>query len=165
MRREIAGLLRQTVWSDRKGAALVEFTVMAPFLLVLGLGVIELGNALYGHQLILAGVRDAARYLSRVDDPNALASDAKQLAVYGEIGGSTKRVSWWNVANVNVAVTSIANPIDTATGERTYRGGEQIQIVRVSTSATYPGVGLLGFLGLGASLSVNAFHEERVIHE
>jgi hypothetical protein len=26
-------------------------------------------------------------------------------------------------------------------------------------------VGLLGFLGLGSSLSVSAFHEERVIHE
>ena len=155
----------QALWSDRAGAALIEFTVVAPFLLVLGLGVIEFGNVLYRHQLILTGVRDAARYLSRVDDPNAWATDAKQLAVYGEIGGATNRVPWWNVGDVTVAVTSIDNPVDPDTGARTYRGGEQILIVRVSTTATYPGVGVLGFLGLGSSLSVSAFHEERVIHE
>jgi hypothetical protein len=153
------------LWSDRAGAALVEFTIVAPFLLLLGLGLIEFGNVLYRHQLILTGVRDAARYLSRVDDPNALATNARELAVYGEIGGSTNRVPWWNVGDVSVAVTAINNSVDPDTGTRTYRGGEQILIVRVSTTATYPGVGLLGFLGLGSSLSLSAFHEERVIHE
>ena len=158
-------LRSQALWSDRAGTALVEFTIVVPFLLVLGLGMIEFGNVLYRHQLILTGVRDAARYLSRVDDPNALATDARQLAVYGEIGGSTNRVSWWNVGDVSVAVTAIDNSVNPDTGARAYRGGDQILIVRVSTTATYPGVGLLGFLGLGSSLSFSAFHEERVIHE
>ena len=151
--------------NDRQGAALVEFTVVLPFLLVLGFGVFEFGNLLYGYHLINTGIEDAARYLSRVDDPNAKAAQAKELAVYGQIGGSSKRVAWWNVGDITVAVTPIANPVDPGTGTRTYRGPDPIQVVRVSTTATYPGLGFLSLLGLGSSISVSAFHEQRVIYE
>src|SRR5919198_6006884 len=120
--------------NDRQGAALVEFTVVLPFLLVLGFGVFEFGNLLYGYHLINTGIEDAARYLSRVDDPNAKAAQAKELAVYGQIGGSSKRVAWWNVGDITVAVTPIANPVDPGTGTRTYRGPDPIQVVRVSTT-------------------------------
>jgi Flp pilus assembly protein TadG len=151
--------------NDRQGAALVEFTVVLPFLLVLGFGVFEFGNLLYGYHLINTGIEDAARYLSRVDDPNAKAAQAKELAVYGQIGGSSKRVAWWNVGDITVAVTPIANPVDPGTGTRTYRGPDPIQVVRVSTTATYPGLGFLSFLGFGSGISFSAFHELRVIYE
>ena len=148
---------------DREGAALVEFTVVLPFLIFLGLGAFEFGSALYGHHVITTGLRDAARYLARVDDPIATETAAKQLAVYGQIGGSTKRVSWWNVGDVTVSVRTIANPVDPDTGARTYRGPDPIRVVRVATTATYPGLGLFAVLGMGPTLAINTFHEERVI--
>jgi hypothetical protein len=148
---------------DRRGAALVEFTVALPFLVFLGLGAFEFGNALYGHHVITTGLRDAARYLARRDDPLAAETAAKELAVYGQIGGSAKRVSWWNVGDVSVSLSTIANPVDPDTGQRTYRGPDPIRVVRVTTAATYPGLGLFAVIGLAPTLTINTFHEERVI--
>ena len=105
-----------------------------PFLLALGVGTFEYGSALYGHHMVTTGLRDAARYLARVDDPTSSTEQdkAKQLAVFGQIGGSTKRVSWWTVGDVNVSTSAIANPINASTGYRTYRGPDPIRIVRSS---------------------------------
>jgi hypothetical protein len=156
-------LLRNRLCCDRNGAALVEFTVVLPFLVFLGLGAFEFGNALYGSHVIATGLRDAARYLARFDDLTAAETAAKQLAVYGEIGGATKRVSWWNVGDITVSLATIANPVNPDTGARAYRGPDPIRVVRVATSTTYPGLGFFAVLGLGPTLAINTFHEERVI--
>jgi hypothetical protein len=148
---------------DRQGASLVEFTIVLPFLVFLGIGAFEFGNVLYGHHVIGTGLRDAARYLARLDDPTASETTAKQLAVYGEIGGATKRVSWWNVGDVTVTLATIANPVDPDTGARSYRGPDPIRVVRAATTATYPGLGLFAVLGLAPTLTINTFHEERVV--
>jgi Flp pilus assembly protein TadG len=139
--------------------------VVLPFLLFLAAGTFEFGNALYGHHVITTGLRDAARYSARVDDPTTVEIAAKQLAVYGEIGGTNKRLPWWDVGNVSVTLSSIPNPVDPVTGARTWRGPDPIRIVRVATTATYPGLGLLTLLGLGPTLTISTFHEERVIHD
>lgn len=147
----------KTLTSDRRGAAIVEFTMVLPFLLVLGLGAFEFANALYGYHVITTGLRDAARFLARQDDPLSVQADGKQLAVYGEIGGTTKRVSWWDVGDVSVNLIEHDNTI------RAYRGPDTIYVVRVATSTTYPGLGLFEVIGLGPTLTINTFHEERVI--
>jgi len=105
-------------------------------------------------------VRDAARYLARRDDPLAAATAGKEIAVMGEIGGSTHRVPWWNVGDVTVAYSET---IDNSA--RIYRGPATIRVVRVSTAATYPGIGFLGVLGISSAVTLNLFHEERVIGE
>lgn len=151
--------------SDSRGAALIEFTIVLPFLLILGLGAFEFGNALYGHHMISTGVRDAARFLARQDDPASQQTTAKQLAVYGEIGGSTKRVSWWSVSDLSVSLDAIPNPVDPSTGTRAYRGPDPIRVVRVATSTTYPGLGLFSVIGLPPTLTISVFHEERAIGE
>jgi Flp pilus assembly protein TadG len=150
---------------DQKGASLVEFTILSPLVLTLGFGILEFGNALYGHHVITTGVHDAARYLARFTTPSAHYADAKNLAVTGAVAGTTQRLSWWNASAVTIAMTTVANPIDPSTGERTYRGPDPLSVVRVSTTATYPGFGLLSYLGLGSSLTMTVYHEERVIHE
>ena len=150
---------------ERRGASLIEFTMVAPVLLILGLGTLEFGSALYAHHVVSTGVHDAARYLARLDDPLAAAASGKQLAVTGEVSGTAKRLSWWAAANVSVSVANIANPIDGGTGERTYRGPDPIKVVRVSTTAIYPGFGVLSFLGLGSALTFSVYHEERAINE
>jgi len=101
-----------------------------------------------------------------------VASAQSSVTLYGTVDlnaryvkndGSTKRVSWWNVADVTVTVRTIANPIDPGTGLRTYRGPDPISIVKVSTSATYTGLGFLAYLGMSAGIPLNAFQEDRVI--
>lgn len=153
------------IWLDQEGAALVEMAVLTPFLLILGLGVFGFGNLLYQHQLITSGVRDAARYLARFDNPALFETAAKNLAVTGETSGTQQRVPWWDVSGVTVSYRNIGNARDADTGERPYRGGESIRIVNVTATATYPGLGFLGYLKIGPAIQVTLAHEERVIGE
>jgi Flp pilus assembly protein TadG len=56
---------------DTRGSALLEGTVLTPFLCVLLFGVYEFSNFFYQQHLVSTGVRDAARYLARAADPTA----------------------------------------------------------------------------------------------
>jgi hypothetical protein len=150
-------------WKKEDGAALVEAMVVLPFFMVLALGILEFGNLLYQYHHIVSGVRDAARYLARVQDPTSAESTAKQIAVTGETSGGDKRVSWWNTSDITVSYTNIANPIDPGTGERPYRDDSTVTIIRVTANVSYPGIGFLDLLGLGSPLDISISHEQRHI--
>jgi Flp pilus assembly protein TadG len=164
-------------WRNRRAAATVEMTAILPFLLVLGGGIFEFGAFFYQYQMVQVGVRDAARYLSRVTntassltpcDAGVLAtkeSNAKDIAVMGLIGGSTKRVSWWSQSDITITYPTVANAPDMTTGVPPYRGPDPLVMISVSTSPNYPGVGFLSFLGLNAPLKINLSHQERCIGE
>jgi len=147
------------------GAAMVEMAMVTPVLIVLGLGTFEFGNYFYNHHIVTTGIRDAARYLARFDDPIAQSAQGRQLAVTGEIAGGQQRIAWWNAVDVSVSLRNIANPIDPNTGERPYRGRDPLSIVQVGTNVNYGGLGFLSVLGLGASMNITVTHEERVIGE
>ena len=101
----------RAMWRERKGSVLVEWSILMPFLLTLGFGVFEFGNMLYKQHLVETGLKDAARYLARVPDPVARQQIGKEIAVMGEVGGTNKRVSFWNLSDVSVSITTIANPM------------------------------------------------------
>src|SRR6516225_12427819 len=77
----------RTSWRDERGSALIEATVLTPVLFVLVFGVLEFSWYFYNQHRVSTGIRDAARYLSRVSDPTdrRLQSNAKNLAVTGSI--------------------------------------------------------------------------------
>jgi len=152
-------------YKDDRGASLIEMTIVAPFLVLLGLGIAEFGNTFYHTHLITTGLRDASRYLARFDDPLAAEADAKNIAVTGSIGGTEKRVWWWNTGDITVSIQNVANPIDGATGERAYRGPDPIKVVRVATSVDHPGLGFLNAIGISSPITINVQHDERVIGE
>jgi Flp pilus assembly protein TadG len=145
---------------DEAGAALVEFSLLAPFLVFLVLGMTEFGRFLYQYQMVLEGLRDAGRYIARLDPTDATnQSNARNLAVFGTINGSgTARVTGWTVANISF------NPQNISNSAGTYRGPATIQVIEVTTTFNYADVGFLSLLGLGP-ISVNAAHEQRVITE
>ena len=59
---------------DSDGAALVEFAILLPMLLVVFAVIIEGGRLMWSYQSAAAGVRDAARYLARATPSNVCAS-------------------------------------------------------------------------------------------
>jgi Flp pilus assembly protein TadG len=149
------GLLR-----DQEGSALVEFTLLAPFLLSLALGMAEFGRFFYQYQLVLEGLRDAGRYLARLDanDPTNQ-SNAANLATTATIDGTgDPRVDGWEAADVAFSVI----PVDNTAG--TYRGPAEIEVVEVTTTFEYGDVGFLSALGL-EPISIDAAHQQRVILE
>src|ERR1700742_295368 len=56
-----------SLWRDEDGSALVEATVVVPMLISLFLGVFEFSWYLYNQQLVVSGLRDAARYMTRIE--------------------------------------------------------------------------------------------------
>lgn len=144
--------------NDDTGTAALEAAIVIPALMVLGLGAVEFSNAFYDHQLISMGVRDAARYLARVPQPDdtAAQANAKDIAVYGGVGDSKPRVAGWSTGDVTVSSTAIDNT------DGTYRGSATIYIVTVSTTLTYPQIGLLKGLGLTPP-AFTITHSERAI--
>jgi Flp pilus assembly pilin Flp len=163
----IVALLRRSarrLRREERGAALVETTLLMPFLLVTCAGVFEFGNMFYQKLLVEAGVRDAARYLARcptvIGTPGFPCSEdiAKEIAVYGAPGGSTPRVAGWDEDDVTVLPPrETPNP-----GFVLYRGNDPILTIRVSASFTYDGGGLLDFIGFD-DITLSALHEERYI--
>jgi Flp pilus assembly protein TadG len=149
------------LWRDDIGAALVEFTLLAPFLLFLGLGMTEFGRFLYQYQLVLDGLRDGARYLARLQDPaNATnQTSAANLAVTGTIDGTgATRVDGWSAADVTFDITDVDNSAGT------YRGDANIEVVQATTTFDYADVGFLSALGF-AAISIDATHMQRAIKE
>jgi hypothetical protein len=113
--------------------------------------------------MVLEGLRDAGRYLARLDPNDATnQSNAANLATTGTIDGSgDPRVDGWEAGDIDFDVTDIDNT------DGTYRGPAEIdgiKVIEVSTTFDYADVGFLSALGFDA-ISIDAAHEQRVIPE
>jgi adhesin HecA-like repeat protein len=149
----------RSLWRNREGSALVEATVVVPVLFTLTFGVYEFSWVFYTHQLVSAGVRDAARYAAKAPNPcdSTIETDAKNLATTGQISsGGTARVHGWSAGSVSVSCTSVDNSAGT------YRGGSTITIVHVTTSFTDNSLGFFPYLGLTVP-TISVGHSERAI--
>src|ERR687891_2058115 len=64
--------------TDDRGAAIAEFMLgLVPLVLALAI-IFEFGRRFWSHQAVIKGVRDATRYLTRVEDPRD--PDAQAMA-------------------------------------------------------------------------------------
>ncbi len=148
---------------DCGGAALVEFTLVAPMLIGLMCGLAEFGQALRQYHVMEKGVRDAARYLAHasasppctgVADPNwaTYVGQAKNLAVYGVTSGGTALFKGWT------DTTTVAVPDPTCLANPRVNGADLPQIT-VTATAPYVDLGMLSALGLG-SINLTVSHQE-----
>lgn len=71
----------------QNGVALVEFALVLPFLLLLSMLTFEFGRAIWEYNTLTKSVRDAARYLA-IQTPGTKITQARNLMVYGNLGGS-----------------------------------------------------------------------------
>lgn len=159
--------------NDARGAALVEFTLVAPLLISLMCGLAEFSLAFRQYHIMQKSVRDAGRYLSRYDGVicpsadggwSAVVTDAETIMVYGELGGTTPLLRGWDSTppTMTVSETCVANAPDAGTGTRAWRGGDYVATVSVSMSAPFQGLGLLSVLGLEEP-TLQVAHEQLVI--
>jgi hypothetical protein len=87
----------------QKGTALVELALILPLLLVLTFITTEFGRAMYEYNAVTKSTRDAVRYLS-FQTPGAQVAEARNLMVYGNLGGTgTPLVRGLSLANVPAA--------------------------------------------------------------
>ena len=87
----------------QKGTALVELALILPLLLLLTFVTTEFGRAMFEYNVITKSTRDAVRYLS-FQTPGTKISEARNLIVYGNLGGTgTPLVRGLTLANVPAA--------------------------------------------------------------
>ncbi len=159
------------------GASAVEFAFTLPLLIALVFGVIEVGRALQHHHVLVKGVRDAGRYLGRVDitcpgvgagtiTNAANVTAARNLALTGSVAGGTPVLDYWNdPASVTIAVDCLDNsPAANLCGAAPGRADGEVAIIRISTSLPYQDLGFLGLFG-GSAFTFDVNHEEYSIGE
>jgi Flp pilus assembly protein TadG len=148
---------------DASGVATIEVGLAFPFIVMFASGLFEYGALFYNYELLQTGVRDAARYLARVENPSTSETAARNLALRGTVDSTgALRVSWWQSGDIQITYETTSNPVNEDTGRRLYRGPDPLTVIRVSTELNYSGLGLLRSVGLGP-IKVTAAHEERYV--
>lgn len=159
--------LKRLIGAER-GAALVEFTVLMPLLFALMAGFIEFGMALQRHHVVQKSLRDATRYLAQVPGfdattpvdatpcnatPTGQALIAKNLAIYGNIGGTgTSKISGWGYDGVCV--------IGPTSRSVTFNGvTTEVLVVQMTAQAPYNDIGFLSILGF-TGITLGGSHEQ-----
>lgn len=97
-----------SLWRDDDGSALIEATIVMPTLISFFLGVFEFSWYLYNQQLVVSGLRDAARYMTRIEltdgnrDPCAQKDRNGILytADAANIATTTMRLAWRRMSPV-----------------------------------------------------------------
>jgi Flp pilus assembly protein TadG len=155
---------------DTGGTALIELAILAPLLLSLMCGLAEFGQLLRQYHIMEKGVRDASRYLAHVPANPACngapspagyswaqaITEAKNLAVRGSTTGTTPLFAGWTNVN-SVHVDDATAPLVCVANPRV--NGLPLAKIKVTASAPYADLGMLGFLGLGP-FTLTVSHEE-----
>ncbi|WP_417208463.1 TadE/TadG family type IV pilus assembly protein [Antarctobacter sp.] len=129
------------------GAAIVEFAIILPMMLMfLGLS-IEGARMFWAFQTTVAGVQDATRYLSRAM-PSDSCSAGRSTDAWDEKLGEIVRASYTGATPFpkSVSITTVQSSLTCTTG--TYRGG-QVGVANVTATLqmTYPLSGLIELVG------------------
>lgn len=165
-------------WRAVGGNAGAEFALLLPLLTVLLFGGIEIGRLLHDYHVVRESVRDAGRYLSRVeaDCSSASFSDgpfytavehegrAKNLALRGNVNSSSPYVLgyWTDPNSVDIAVDcSIDNSSDPKPYQGIYANDDIIPLVVVT--ATVPFTFLFGQL-VTSSGTINLTLSHKVVN-
>jgi Flp pilus assembly protein TadG len=151
-------------WRAVGGNAGAEFALLLPLLAVLLFGGIEIGRLLHDYHVVREGVRDAGRYLSRVEadcssvdildddeEPFYTAaqhkSRARNLALRGDVNSSAPLLlGYWNDPNsVDIAIDC---SIDNSANPKPYQGilDDDDSVPLVVVTATVPFTFLFGQL-------------------
>ena len=164
--------IRGFVWA-RSGNAGTEFAMVAPFLLLLLIGSIEIGRALRDYHVVNESVRDAARYLSRVkvtDCPGSTfvnaghANAGKALVITGNPDTASPKpglLDYWSYAggagDVTVSIRCVAK--GTMFNGGLYRDAAVTEVPVIDVVAAVPFTFLFGeFAVPNGTITFNLSH-------
>lgn len=126
---------------------MVEFAVVAPLMLLIFAFTIEGARLLWAHQVVVSGVRDAARYVARLA-PEDICSSGGSLATYT---GNLQTIVARSTSNVEILPGS--SSVGAVTGQLNCVPGtlrvNPVGVVTVTASVTvnHPFGGIMSFFG------------------
>lgn len=164
--RGLAGL-----WRDLSGVAAVEAALISPVAVVVLCIAIESGTFLYCEHQVLKGVRDAARYASRLplstwgctsasgetdlSTANPAWQQIANVAVYGNVSGGTNPRLWSWSAKAADAEVQIRYSCDTVAANGVYSATAVAPKIAVVAKPNYPSL-LKTMGGFGTNLTLFA---------
>ncbi len=133
--------------SDQDGAALVEFALTLPMMLLVFAVIIEGSRMLLAYQAAISGVRDAARYLSRVVPTDICATGGSVTGYNARLLSIVRdSTSGPSVLPSAVTVNSVAAGLTCTAGSFRVNPAP-VATVTASVTITYPFAGLFTFAG------------------
>jgi Flp pilus assembly protein TadG len=152
-------------------AAAVEFAMTLPLLVLLFIGLVEIGLLLRSFHVVDKSVQDAARYLARTQSPFSDATVqgvAINLAMRGSPSATAPLLipSWTDPTTVSITQKPFTNDGSTTGGIILTPNSGVTTLDAVVVSAQVPiGTALLGVIGLPTTVTFRISHEERHIGE
>lgn len=134
--------------SDESGTQLVEFAFVLPMMLLVFGVIIEGGRMMWSYQTVVAGVRDATRFLARVTPRDICDDDVSAISDYDDtlIGIIRNDNDGSSVLPSGVLVTGIQTDLECFDGE--YRSDvAPIATVRADVEVTFPFADLFTLVG------------------
>lgn len=137
--------------ADTSGAALVEFAITLPFLLLLFAVIIEGSRMMWSYQTAITGVRDATRYVARAA-PADICTTGGALYDYVSQAELTEIVSQstgdGSIFPKLVTVDSVSANSDCIAGSTfTYRNEPAVAVVSAQITIQFPFTGLFALAG------------------
>ena len=149
---------------DESGAALVEFAILLPMLLLVFAMIIEGGRLMWSYQSVNAGVRDAARYLARVAPAN-ICSGGTAISTYTakltEIVEDT--LDGNSIFPPGITINSVTPSLTCAAG--TFRvSPAPVAQVQVEMTITFPFAGLFSLNGQSLSTLTKTVRDQSKVY-
>lgn len=157
-RRDIKSWLRR-LRRDERGISAIEFAFALPALLLLAVGVTEVGRVVNQAAMVEKGLRAGAYYAARLaptDYPLSTASETTvgNLVRYGDpTGGTEYLVEGWGAAGADLDINS----------STTYSAVDGTELPVVKLTATVPFVPLLPGLLPIPSFNIRLSHEQTLV--
>lgn len=126
-----------------EGSVAIEAAFALPFLILIGLGAVDYSNMLLSHHKMQSGLTGAGNYLARTRAPQNFETQAKNLAVTGQMAGGTAILPGWSASDISISYKNEANT------SGNYRGADNVQVVQISTALTYTGFGIVNAITPG----------------
>lgn len=132
---------------DESGAALVEFTMMLPVMILLFAVIIEGGRMFWSYQAAVSGVRDAARYLARVA-PGDICSSGGSVAGYTSDLETIVRTgaSGYSIFPAGLTVTAVTANLTCTAGSYRVSPAPVVEVT-ATLAITFPFADVFAFNG------------------
>lgn len=148
---------------DEAGGPLVEMVMATPLILLLIVGITEIGQAIHYHQVLSDGTRAGVRYLTRVADPCADGEQERALSLL-----VTRSMNWSNPPVFDEWPDDKAGVDGDARFDITFTGctGGALDGEILTMDARYrftDDSGVLRFIGLEGGFWIGGRHQERHI--
>lgn len=145
--RALTNHIRRFAQADH-GAALVEFGISLPLILVVSYGLIDSMRLFWSYQATIAGVRDATRYLARVA-PGDICDAGPNIASYEPelltIVNST--IDGEGIAPAGITITGVTATLDCVTTLNLRQPTVPVATVSADLSMDMPFTGVLTLIG------------------